>query len=1029
MKTRFFLILIMILQLLLLSSSQPSFAAARERQPEAAEVVIEEPAITPPYGGGMCDSGWRRYDNDRGHAAYLALNSSDPLSVTNRAEWNPTLPITGAYKVEAYIPTHASMNWQCPTKTIGWDSSAARYTIQDAESSKTVSGNQAPLSSEWLDLGTYNFNAGSQGQVALGTLTGETAQSKTVSFSAVRFTLVLTDFLPAYNTLWLTDFQLAGEYDTTSSEAMRAFLQEQKSCLAAPLLDADGKQIDIPAVVHEAAVKYKINPKVILATMEKEQSAITRCPETWRLQTLMGLAPTTARLQIMVGAGLLRADFDQISQSGESRNGWQVGSAKETQDGVSVTPATKAIAGQLTYTPYAGENWGGNLPGKAGVWAFYHAWQTFGFDQPLPEPPPACSTAYFSQQNPGWKDHLLDTDGNCPAACSTIGSCGCTLTSAAMLYRSFGAELDPASLSDCMAERACPFSWPGGAGCSQDKAQWQGLLGFSWSRLDEELNTHQRPVILGISRGEDRHWVLAVRGSGSRASSYWINDPWPLNGVDTPLTAYTQRNWVVDHLAVYSGTLACENGIPLTGTLPIQGYTPPRFLAAFDPQAAGQIDPLISIQQASQLETTTISGTQVVTGNAVIYAMTGTTMTVDLIASSTATGTLTSTLNSLAASTTASVTHVLAWTEQMTQTNWQDFSTFAALPLADFLYVRFKDAAGNISGIVTTTSYPRLAAPMRHEIFLPLFNKNAGPASCAAPFFSQQDPLWRNQPLGNCKEEGCNTIWNCGCALTSAAMLFNFYGADTNPGDLNACLGSKACPIAWADSASQCSQGKAQWVAKKGFSWSLLDQELNQTRHPVLLGMSKKDKTHWVLVVSGSGSQASNYVVNDPWPLNGVSTPLTAQVNLGYSFDWIAVYNGPVSCGSAAPAARQPALNPPQFLAAFDPEAAGQGDGLISIQDASRLGASGTISGTAMLYQMTGMTMTLRLEAAGAGGPAKEMMLWTDKMTTTNWQDFSTYVALPLSEYIFVRFKDAQGNISEVIATTSFPTAFVPTDD
>ncbi len=118
--------------------------------------------------------------------------------------------------------------------------------------------------------------------------------------------------------------------------------------------------IDIPQLVHDAAVKYHINPKVIIATMQKEQSAITHCPEPWRLKLLMGAgSPTTAREQIDFGTSLFRAYMDEIDNNGQTRSGWKVGVAKTTEDGVSVTPATAAVASQFTYTPYAGANWGG----------------------------------------------------------------------------------------------------------------------------------------------------------------------------------------------------------------------------------------------------------------------------------------------------------------------------------------------------------------------------------------------------------------------------------------------------------------------------------------------------------------------------------------------------------------------------------------------------------------------------------------------------------------------------------------------
>ncbi len=64
------------------------------------------------------------------------------------------------------------------------------------------------------------------------------------------------------------------------------------------------------------------------------------------------------------------------------------------------------------------------------------------------------------------------------------------------------------------------------------------------------------------------------------------------------------------------------------------------------------------------------------------------------------------------------------------------------------------------------------------------------------PFFAQADPQW-----GNARMQTCNLrIADVGCALTSLAMLLNSYGASTNPGALNSCLGSVACPLYWGHS-------------------------------------------------------------------------------------------------------------------------------------------------------------------------------------------------------------------------------------
>ncbi len=149
-------------------------------------IVVEDPSLHPAYGP-ICETFWYRFSNNRGHYAYLTLNTNQSSQSTNWATWRPNLPWRGRYKVQAYIATHGPIDWPCPSRHIGWDTTDARYTIYHANGSTTVSGNQKPLYDQWLDLGTYIFNAGTSGYVKLTDLNGEANLSHTVSFSAVRF--------------------------------------------------------------------------------------------------------------------------------------------------------------------------------------------------------------------------------------------------------------------------------------------------------------------------------------------------------------------------------------------------------------------------------------------------------------------------------------------------------------------------------------------------------------------------------------------------------------------------------------------------------------------------------------------------------------------------------------------------------------------------------------------------------------------------------------------------------------------------
>lgn len=83
---------------------------------------------------------------------------------------------------------------------------------------------------------------------------------------------------------------------------------------------------------------------------------------------------------------------------------------------------------------------------------------------------------------------------------------------------------------------------------------------------------------------------------------------------------------------------------------------------------------------------------------------------------------------------------------------------------------------------------------MKRLICLMLLCSCATPvlANWDVPLYMQTDSGWGSQKLGNCTDE-IATIHNFGCALTSVAMIYNFwditlYGGIINPGNLNTYL-------------------------------------------------------------------------------------------------------------------------------------------------------------------------------------------------------------------------------------------------
>lgn len=186
----------------------------------------------------------------------------------------------------------------------------------------------------------------------------------------------------AYNSAFLTDAQMR-DSNSMSVATIRSFLVSHGSYFRQPVPDVDGVSIDLPQLIYNAAQKYRISPKVLLATLEKENTGVSRGarPANVYLKTLFGCGTSTARDQVACAAATFNSAMTALEGGRTTISGWKKGVAKMTQDGVKVTPATNAVAAQFTYTPYAGAQWGGNQRSVGGVYLFFRFWNDFGFNR------------------------------------------------------------------------------------------------------------------------------------------------------------------------------------------------------------------------------------------------------------------------------------------------------------------------------------------------------------------------------------------------------------------------------------------------------------------------------------------------------------------------------------------------------------------------------------------------------------------------------------------------------------------------
>lgn len=312
---------------------------------------------------------------------------------------------------------------------------------------------------------------------------------------------------------------------------------------------------------------------------------------------------------------------------------------------------------------------------------------------------------------------------------------------------------------------------------------------------------------------------------------------------------------------------------------------------------------------------------------------------------------------------------------------------------------------------------------------------------CEVPFFWQRDPIGigehplRSLPGPNNCGTGYDTLGEGGCTLTAATMLFRYYGAGTTingtemtPPNLSDCMNSKACPFNWLTGAA-CSDGKASDPRRdrdERFSYAQLNQELNQDYRPVILQMCRPKGacnsdgpiTHWVLVIGGQGTDPANYTIWDPWFECGQNMRLNSRSDT-WDFVGMAVYDGTPTCSFST--------GVPLCARSVSPVGLPSGaNASIAEQNTPTpvdLTASSSVSGTAVLYRATNITMTIHLTAQSSVGNVTDMVIWSDTVSNTVWQPFAPYVWLPLSGFVYAQFRDDIGNISAVVSDTPNPSA------
>jgi len=131
------------------------------------------------------------------------------------------------------------------------------------------------------------------------------------------------------------------------------------------------------------------------------------------------------------------------------------------------------------------------------------------------------------------------------------------------------------------------------------------------------------------------------------------------------------------------------------------------------------------------------------------------------------------------------------------------------------------------------------------------------------PSFRQGDEKWRDDPLGGVPENG--TMGSAGCAVASAAMVFQSYGIDVDPQQLNWFLTETGgyTDEGWLywDRAAWWAPNRVRHIYEDLPSYQLIDSNLARGNPVIVRIRFPNGMTHFVVI---AGKEGFDYLVRDP---------------------------------------------------------------------------------------------------------------------------------------------------------------------
>ncbi len=156
-------------------------------------------------------------------------------------------------------------------------------------------------------------------------------------------------------------------------------------------------------------------------------------------------------------------------------------------------------------------------------------------------------------------------------------------------------------------------------------------------------------------------------------------------------------------------------------------------------------------------------------------------------------------------------------------------------------------------------------------------------------YFSQRDPVWGETTIGASNSK----MTDYGCAISSVAMVFKYYGYNITPGRLAKepiyLYNLIKWPSEWGDVKLVSS------TAHSGVNWTQIDQEI-ANNHPVIVFVRANGKGGGHYVVIHSKDNDGKYVVHDPyWGANMFLDSTIQNISVLYnttvSIDQMIIYH------------------------------------------------------------------------------------------------------------------------------------------